>query len=237
MSCFRVQKWRTFAHRWFLYDAYMQCPMLSGELLASYLTGSRKRIYDPRGDCGDSVIVFNSRYIAAKDNSLYWRRFLYTHHTRFGPYRVEETMEEMHARDPTEVLRREVRSHLKNWTGRPDWLARLHIFADGIEVDFWFPVLDTFFVSDFVVPLRNSLPVCSPSQIQTLPKELIKNVSGVIRQVLPVPRRLEAYSVEEINAYPKLFDWPENYAARPLSAYTKPRPRAGKVSTVTETKI
>uniref|UniRef100_A0A915EV86 39S ribosomal protein L13 n=1 Tax=Echinococcus canadensis TaxID=519352 RepID=A0A915EV86_9CEST len=203
MSCFRVQKWRAFAHRWFLYDAYMQCPMLSGELLASYLTGSRKRIYDPRGDCGDSVIVFNSRHIAAKDNSLYWRRFLYTHHTRFGPYRVEETMEEMHARDPTEILRREVRSHLKNWTGRPDWLSRLHIFADGIE---------------------------------TLPEELIKNVSGVIRQVLPVPRRLEAYSTEEIEAYPKLFDWPENYAARPLSTYTKPRPRAGKVPTVTESK-
>ncbi|VDM35626.1 unnamed protein product [Hydatigera taeniaeformis] len=203
MSCFRVQKWRVFAHRWFLYDAYMQCPMLSGELLASYLTGSRKRIYDPRGDCGDSVIVFNSRYIAAKDNSLYWRRFLYTHHTRFGPYRVEETMEEMHARDPTEVLRREVRSHLKNCTSRPDWLARLHIFADGIE---------------------------------TLPKDLINNVSGVIRQVLPVPRRLEAYSPEEIEAYPKLFDWPENYAARPLSPYTKPRPRAGKGPAVKELK-
>ncbi|KAL5110827.1 39S ribosomal protein L13 mitochondrial [Taenia crassiceps] len=113
-------------------------------------------------------------------------------------------MEEMHARDPTEVLRREVRSHLRNWTGRPDWLARLHIFADGVE---------------------------------TIPKDLIKNVSGVIRQVLPTPRRLDAYSVEEIKTYPKLFDWPQDYAVRPLSAYTKPRPRAGKVPTVAETKI
>lgn len=57
------------------------------------------------------------------------------------------------------------------------------------------------------MPPNNPLPVCSFSQIQTLPKDLIKNVSGVIRQVLPVPRRLEAYSVEEIRAYPKLFDW------------------------------
>ncbi|VDL60271.1 unnamed protein product [Hymenolepis diminuta] len=196
MSYFRVQRWKTFAHRWFLYDAYMQCPMLSGELLASYLTGARKRIYDPRHDHGDSIIVFNSRHIAAKDNSMYWRRFLYTHHTRFGPYRVEETMEEMHARDPTEVLRREVRSHLKNCSSRHDWLSRLHIYADGIE---------------------------------SVPEDLMRNVSGVIRQVMPVPKRLDEYTTEEIEAFPKLFDWPEDYAVRPLSEYTKPRPRAGKV--------
>ncbi|KAL7064729.1 hypothetical protein AAHC03_04630 [Spirometra sp. Aus1] len=195
MSFFRVQKWRTFARQWYLYDAYMQCPMLSGEKIAAYLKGTHKRIYDPRGDVGDSVIVFNSRNIAAKDNSSYWRRFLYTTHTRFGPFRVEDTMAELHKRDPTEVIRREIRVHLPNRVARPDWLARLHIFPDGIE---------------------------------TVPEELLKNVSGVIRQVMPVPKRLDSYTAEEIENYPKLFDWPDDYAVGRLSPLTKPRPRAGK---------
>ncbi|KAA0188283.1 putative 50s ribosomal protein L13 [Fasciolopsis buskii] len=40
-----------------------------------------------------------------------------------------------------------------------------------------------------------------------VPKELIKNVSGVIRQVMPVPRRLDDYTEAELAEFPKLFDW------------------------------
>ncbi|CAH8286598.1 unnamed protein product, partial [Schistosoma turkestanicum] len=101
MSHWRVLQWRAFSKEWLVYDAFMQCPMLSAERIAKYLAGKHIRYYDPGGDFGSHVIVVNSRYIAAKDNSRYWKRFLYTTHTRFPVYRVEETMEEVHRRDPT----------------------------------------------------------------------------------------------------------------------------------------
>ncbi|KAG1714847.1 39S ribosomal protein L13, mitochondrial [Nymphon striatum] len=44
-----------------------------------------------------------------------------------------------------------------------------------------------------------------------VPEEILKNVSSQIRQLRPVPKKLDEYSKEEIEKYPKLFDWPEDY--------------------------
>ncbi|VDP88100.1 unnamed protein product [Echinostoma caproni] len=48
MSHWRVQQWRAFAKQWYIYDAFMQCPMLSGEKIAKYLMGKHIRYYDPQ---------------------------------------------------------------------------------------------------------------------------------------------------------------------------------------------
>ncbi|CAH8848667.1 unnamed protein product [Trichobilharzia szidati] len=187
MSHWRVLQWRAFAKEWLLYDAYMQCPMLSGERIAKYLKGKHIRYYDPYNDFGSHVVVFNSRHIAAKDNSRYWKRFLYPIHTRFPRHRIEETMEEVHRRDPTEVIRLETKANLENRESRKYQLERLHIYPDGIE---------------------------------TVPKDIIANVSGVIPQVMKVPKSLNEYSPEELDEFPKLFDWPEDYHVSPLSPIT-----------------
>ncbi|KAH8875897.1 39S ribosomal protein L13, mitochondrial [Schistosoma japonicum] len=174
----KFKQWRAFAKEWLIYDAFMQCPMLSAERIAKYLMGKHIRYYDPASDFGAHVVVINSRYIAAKDNSRYWRRFIYTSHTRFPVNRVEETMGEIHQRDPTEVIRLETKAILRNNESRKYQLFRLHIYPENIE---------------------------------TVPKDIIANVSGVIPQVMRVPKRLDEYSPSELKEFPKLFDWLVNH--------------------------
>lgn len=49
---------------------------------------------------------------------------------------------------------------------------------------------------------------------QNVPPELMGNVSNQIRQVRPVPKRLDYYNKEEVEKYPKLIDYPKDYVRR-----------------------
>lgn len=44
-----------------------------------------------------------------------------------------------------------------------------------------------------------------------VPDHIMNNVSDVIRQIQVVPKTLQEYTQEEIDAFPKLFDWPEDH--------------------------
>ena len=45
---------------------------------------------------------------------------------------------------------------------------------------------------------------------QVVPDEIMENVSDQIQQVMAVPRRLDQYSQQEIEEFPKMFDWSVN---------------------------
>ncbi|XP_014788926.1 39S ribosomal protein L13, mitochondrial [Octopus bimaculoides] len=47
---------------------------------------------------------------------------------------------------------------------------------------------------------------------EDVPIEILRNVSDQLRQLQPVPKYLDDYSKEEIESFPKLFDWPSDYA-------------------------
>jgi hypothetical protein len=47
-----------------------------------------------------------------------------------------------------------------------------------------------------------------------IPEEIKGNISGQIRPVMPVPKRLTGYSKEEIDNFPKVFDYPNDYILR-----------------------
>lgn len=47
-----------------------------------------------------------------------------------------------------------------------------------------------------------------------VPNELLANVSNQIRQLRPVPKRLDHYSEEEVQTAPKLIDFPKEYVVR-----------------------
>ncbi|TRY63611.1 hypothetical protein TCAL_00434 [Tigriopus californicus] len=47
-----------------------------------------------------------------------------------------------------------------------------------------------------------------------VPDEILCNVSGQIRPVKPVPKKLEEYSPEERQTFPQLWDFPESYTQR-----------------------
>ena len=42
---------------------------------------------------------------------------------------------------------------------------------------------------------------------QEVPDHIMNNVSDVIRQIQVIPKRIEDYTQEEIDNFPKLFDW------------------------------
>ncbi|KFM79358.1 39S ribosomal protein L13, mitochondrial, partial [Stegodyphus mimosarum] len=42
-----------------------------------------------------------------------------------------------------------------------------------------------------------------------IPDEIKENICSQIRQLRPAPKRLNEYSQEELDQYPKLFEWPE----------------------------
>ncbi|XP_064625872.1 large ribosomal subunit protein uL13m-like [Lineus longissimus] len=54
-----------------------------------------------------------------------------------------------------------------------------------------------------------------------VPPEIMKNVSDQIKQIMPVPKRLDEYSQEEVDKFPKLFDWPEDYEVKSGHKYFK----------------
>ena len=47
-----------------------------------------------------------------------------------------------------------------------------------------------------------------------IPEEIKRNISGQIRPLRPVPKRLQEYTEEEIKNYPNIFDYPEDYVVR-----------------------
>merc|ERR1712137_716107 len=132
----RVQQWATFARMWYIFDAKWQDPFHSAKLLSLYLTGQHKPIYHPLNDCGDQLVIINS-----KEKAIY--------------------------------------SSIKNNLNRKTYMTRLHIFP-GSEI----------------------------------PDDIKSNISGQIKPLKLVPKPLQEYSQEEIESYPKVFDYPKDYIVR-----------------------
>ena len=62
----------------YLFDAKWQNPFRSARIITSYLEGKNKPIYSPGVDCGDHVVVINSRNISLLGRE--WRYRVYMHH-------------------------------------------------------------------------------------------------------------------------------------------------------------
>lgn len=59
----RVQQWNTFTRQWLLYDAKWQDLFDSANIIADYLKGRFKPIYEPctKREYGDIVVVINTK--------------------------------------------------------------------------------------------------------------------------------------------------------------------------------
>jgi large subunit ribosomal protein L13 len=47
-----------------------------------------------------------------------------------------------------------------------------------------------------------------------VPEDIMANVTNQIRQLRPVPKRVEEYSEEELSKFPKLFDLPDDHVPK-----------------------
>lgn len=44
-----------------------------------------------------------------------------------------------------------------------------------------------------------------------VPEDIMENITNQIRPLRSVPKSLDSYSSEEINKYPKIMDYPDDY--------------------------
>lgn len=78
----RVQQWSAFSRTWHLYDAKWQNPFHSARKVTPVLEGKSKPIYSPNVDCGDHVVIINSRHISLLGRE--WKFRVYMHHTGYN---------------------------------------------------------------------------------------------------------------------------------------------------------
>ena len=101
------------------------------------LQGSNKAVYHPMTDCGDHVVVINSKHIALLGRE--WQYRVYYHHTGYprafkhmGRHNGKLWIPawQLHDRDPTLVLWKAVYNNMENNLMRRNNIARLHIFPE-----------------------------------------------------------------------------------------------------------
>ncbi|XP_058524502.1 large ribosomal subunit protein uL13m isoform X2 [Ochotona princeps] len=139
------QQWATFARMWYLLDGKMQPPGKLAALASMKLQGLHKPIYHQLSDCGDHVVIMNTRHIAFSGNK--WEQKVYSSHTGYpGGFR-QVTAAELHQRDP----------------------------------------------------------------VANIPEDILKNLVEELPQPRKVPKRLDEYTQEEIEAFPRVWSPPEDY--------------------------
>ncbi|XP_078052737.1 mitochondrial ribosomal protein L13 [Augochlora pura] len=123
------QQWGTFARIWHLYDATWQNPFDSAKVIQKYLKGLHKPIYHPQNECGDHVIVINSKLIALPGDE--WQRRVYFHHTGYHGGATWTLAWELHHKDPTMIMTKAVYSSMPGNLQRRHTMQRLHVFPDS----------------------------------------------------------------------------------------------------------
>ncbi|XP_067837754.1 39S ribosomal protein L13, mitochondrial isoform X2 [Heptranchias perlo] len=140
-----AQQWASFSKIWYLIDAKMQPPGKIATMCSVRLQGKHKPIYHALSDCGDHVVVVNTRHIAFSGNK--WEQKVYSSHSGYPGGFKQVTAAQLHQKDPTAAI----------------------------------------------------------------PDEILKNLVEELPQPRHVPRRLNEYTQEEINAFPRLWTLPDDY--------------------------
>ena len=113
--------------QWYVVDAADQTLGRLASRIAHVLEGKHKPTYAPNLDSGDHVIVLNAGRIAVTsgklDTKLYRRHSGYPHGLR------EETLGQLLARRPEEVIRRAVKGMLPHTRLGAQQLRKLKVYA------------------------------------------------------------------------------------------------------------
>jgi large subunit ribosomal protein L13 len=97
--------------------------------VAAILRGKHKTIFSPHLDTGDPVIVVNAAKIRVTGNKLKAKN--YVRHSGYPGGLRSETLEQLLARRPEEVVRRAVRGMLPRNRLGEQMSRKLHVYAGG----------------------------------------------------------------------------------------------------------
>ena len=120
---------KTVNKNWVLVDADGQNLGRLASKVAILLRGKHKPNFTPHVDCGDNVIVINSKKINLTGNK--WEQKKYIRYTGYPGGQKKITPTEMLEKDGTSVVRHAIKGMLpKNKLGA-DLFRNLHVFADS----------------------------------------------------------------------------------------------------------
>ncbi|XP_040117728.1 39S ribosomal protein L13, mitochondrial isoform X2 [Oryx dammah] len=162
------QQWATFARVWYLLDGKMQPPGKLAALASVRLQGLHKPVYHQLSDCGDHVVIMNTRHIAFSGNK--WEQKVYSSHTGYPGGFKQVTAAQLHRKDPVAIVKLAIYGMLPKNLHRRTLMQRLHLFPD-----------------------------------EDIPEDILKNLTEELPQPRKVPRRLDEYTQEEIEAFPRVW--------------------------------
>ncbi len=115
--------------RWFLIDASNYRLGRIATLISKLLQGKNKASYKPNVDCGDNVVVVNSKLIKVFPKKLKGK--LYFRHSGYPGGLKCKTLKEMLVEKPNEVIKKAVWGMMpKTKLGRR-MMKKLHIYEDN----------------------------------------------------------------------------------------------------------
>ncbi len=113
--------------RWYVVDATNETLGRLASRIARVLEGKHKPTYAPHLDCGDHVIVLNGAKVAVtrdkRETKIYYRHSGYPHGLK------QETLGQLLARRPEEVIRRAVKGMLPHNRLGARQLRKLKVYA------------------------------------------------------------------------------------------------------------
>ncbi len=116
------------AAKWYVADVADKVLGRAATRIARVLMGKHRPEYTPHVDCGDFVIVLNAAKVRVTGNNKLTER-QYQRYSGYPGGRKTETLAELLARKPEQVVREAVRRMLpKNKLGR-QMLAKLKVYA------------------------------------------------------------------------------------------------------------
>ncbi|CAG8601152.1 28120_t:CDS:2 [Dentiscutata erythropus] len=117
-----------YVRTWHLVDAKQRILGRMAANIATTLMGKHKPIYDPASDCGDYVVVINSKEVAVTGKKA--EQKLYRHHSGYPGGLKTIPYKDMLEKKPDEIIRKAVSGMLPKNRLRYRRLNRLFIFPD-----------------------------------------------------------------------------------------------------------
>jgi len=124
-----MQKTAEVKRDWHLVDVKDQVLGRISVEIALKLTGKNKPTYTPHIDGGDHVVVINAAQVAVTGNKEEGK--LYRSHSGYVGNLKTETLAELRARRPEDIIRKAVFNMIPKNKLRTDRIARLKIYADA----------------------------------------------------------------------------------------------------------
>ncbi|MEI7690188.1 MAG: 50S ribosomal protein L13 [bacterium] len=114
--------------KWYLVDAKDQTLGRISVIIADLLRGKNKPIFTPHVDCGDYVIVINTKYIKLTGNKLEDKK--YYRHSGYPGGLTTTTLSEMLQKAPNKVIYHAVKGMLPKNKLASEIISKLKLFAD-----------------------------------------------------------------------------------------------------------